>query len=83
MGALGSEAVLRLQLPERCKFCGAVGSVRLEQTIKARSVTVAWCCNLCDRGWPVSAAEFQPERRGADADRRNTPRSDRRGRRPT
>jgi hypothetical protein len=24
--------VLRLRMPERCQFCGALGSVRLEQT---------------------------------------------------
>ena len=75
--------MVRFPLPERCKFCGAVGSVRLEQTIKARSVTVAWCCSLCDRGWPVTVEELQPERRAAEADRRKATRTDRRGRRPT
>jgi hypothetical protein len=72
--------VIRFRLPERCRFCNALGSVRLEQTIKARSVTLRWCCNLCDQGWPITDEDAQPERRAATKDRRRTTRADRRNR---
>ena len=80
-GDLGSEQGFCFRMPERCQCCGAVGSVRLELTMKARSVTIAWGCNLCGRGWPVRPEELQPERRSAEADRRKASRTDRRGRR--
>jgi hypothetical protein len=73
--------VLRLRLPERCKHCGTLGSVRAEQTIKARTVTLRWCCNVCDRGWPVTPDDYQGERRTAMSDRRRVTRNDRRNRR--
>jgi hypothetical protein len=73
--------MLRLRLPDRCKCCRAVAAVRLEQTIKARSVTLMWCCNACDEGWPIVDEDYQPERRSRIKDRRHQTRSDRRRRR--
>ena len=75
-----SEQGLRLRVPERCLFCGAVGAVCLEQTIIARSVTVAWDCHRCGRGWLVRPDELQLDRRSAEADRRKASRTDRRRR---
>jgi hypothetical protein len=73
--------LLRLRLPERCKFCDALGTVRPEHTIRAKSVTVMWCCNRCDREWPITEDDYQQERRREVSDRRKQTRSDRRARR--
>ena len=73
--------MLRLRLPEQCKVCGAAGTVRPEHTIKAKSVTVMWCCNACDESWPIASEDYLPERRKGTQDRRKLTRNDRRDRR--
>ena len=70
--------MLRLRLPNRCRFCDAAGTVRPEHTIKAKSVTIAWCCNECDREWPITEDDYEPEQRSSTSDRRKQTRSDRR-----
>ena len=72
---------MRLRLPERCKFCGAAGTVRPETTIRDKTVTVQWCCNHCDRGWPITDTDYQPDRRRDVSERRKQTRTDRRNRR--
>jgi hypothetical protein len=71
---------IRLHIPEQCKFCGGKGTVIPEHTIRGTHVALRWWCNRCDRDWPTSVQEQQPERRGSEGDRRETPRGgDRRG----
>jgi hypothetical protein len=71
---------LALRLPERCRFCNAVGSVSLEQTIKGKSVVLTWCCQRCDQEWPVTPEEEEHDRRLGTDERRRTSRKDRRQR---
>ena len=72
---------MRFRLPERCRFCSAMGSVRPEHTIRAGTVTAKWCCSQCDRDWPFTEDDQQADRRSSVTERRKHSRSDRRNRR--
>jgi hypothetical protein len=55
-----------VQLPARCKFCNALGTVTSEMTI-VHGVTVrTWCCRACRAEWPLTPTEVRAvERRQA------------------
>ena len=42
-----------LRVPEQCPRCGVFATVKLETTIKANAVLLAWCCTACSQSWPV------------------------------
>jgi hypothetical protein len=42
-----------LRVPEQCPHCGVFAKVKLETTVKAEAVLLAWCCTACSRSWPV------------------------------
>jgi hypothetical protein len=67
---------LSLRVPPTCPHCGAVGSVKLEQTIKGAMANLSWCCTACDTAWPINFTDA--ERRKPAHDRRKVPRKDRR-----
>jgi hypothetical protein len=73
---------LSLTVPRICPACANVGSVVLQVTVDAGTVTFDWCCGACDLLWPVTAGEpahpAKVELR-MKADRRKTTRSDERG----
>ena len=48
---------LKLTVPLVCKFCGRTGTVKLERTVKAGEIELAWCCAACARDWPVDGDE--------------------------
>jgi hypothetical protein len=54
------------QLPARCKFCNALGTVKPEMTI-VHGVTVrTWCCRACRNEWQLTSSEIRAvERRQA------------------
>src|SRR3954453_8158678 len=76
------EAVtVRLTLPERCKLCGAIGSVVPETTITGGVVLLKWFCRTCAAEWPMTKAEQQMvEGREAQPDPATPPESPSRGR---
>lgn len=72
-------SALPFQLPARCKFCGALGTVTPEMTI-VHGVTVrTWCCRACRKEWPLTAGEIRAvERRQALSSRAGRPSQQRR-----
>lgn len=77
----GAHGPLRLQIPQTCPLCAAVGRVILEPTaFNLETVLLHWRCTRCQQSWPVTAAETGvTERRQGAADRRRQPtRKDRR-----
>jgi hypothetical protein len=70
------------RLPDRCKFCDALGTVTIEMTIVRGVTKRSWCCRGCRREWPLTARELKAferhfvstERGPAPRRRRTTPR---------
>jgi hypothetical protein len=60
---------IRFKVPDLCPFCGAVGQATAETTVVSNTLTVQWCCRVCNRGWPVT-----PTDTATTADQRHTPR---------
>jgi hypothetical protein len=48
---------LRFHLPKKYRGCGEMGTVRLESTIRGRTVLLSWCCDACRYDVPVSNLE--------------------------
>ena len=71
-------AGVRLRVSDPCQGCGAVGTVRIEQTLKGDTVTFMWCCRACDHEWRITEDDHLPEHRKAPADRRKVTRKERR-----
>lgn len=42
-----------LRVPEQCPNCGVFAKVKLETTVKANAVILAWSCSACSQSWPV------------------------------
>ena len=58
------------RLPDRCKFCDALGTVTIEMTIVRGVTKRTWCCRGCRREWPLSARELKAfERHFVSSDR--------------
>jgi hypothetical protein len=54
-----------LSVPLHCTFCGQVGTVKLEQTIRGEIVTAKTYCTACHVSAAVSPEEVKgPEVRG-------------------
>ena len=68
---------LALQIPDVCKYCGAVGLVLPDYTVRGGVALMEWSCVACDREWPITAEDQQEERR-RQPERRRRSRSDRR-----
>ena len=49
--------VTGLKVPERCKLCGAAGTVVPETTITGGVVLLKWFCRACGDEWPMTNAE--------------------------
>ena len=47
----------RFRLPERCKLCGAIGTVSRETTITRGVVFLSWCCRSCRGDWPITSED--------------------------
>ena len=56
----------------------AAGKVVLETAVKGKMAVLQWCCESCDKEWPVSPDEEQIDRRNGPGDRRARRRNDRR-----
>lgn len=70
--------MIRYAVPQQCIFCGTTGRVGLEARVRHGGVALCWCCQACDREWPVRQDELLPERRLGPSDRRRVTRRDRR-----
>src|SRR3954471_17688083 len=68
---------LRLRMPKECPFCGRLGTVTLETTVRGDAVTLNWCCRECGREWRIQADEQLPDRRSSP-ERRKSVRKERR-----
>ena len=55
---------LVFRMPAKCPFCGSVGTVSPETTIKGKSVSLKWCCRKCSHDWPITAGEHIARRSG-------------------
>ena len=68
----------RYAVPQRCVICGTPGRVELEARVRQGAVALCWCCQACDREWPVRQDDLLAERRLGLRDRRRVTRRDRR-----
>ena len=55
-------ARMKLRVPEHCQFCGALGTVTPEHTVRGNEVELTWCCKACGRDWPIESEEAQAQR---------------------
>jgi len=51
---------ISLRVPPECDRCGAVGKVKLQQTLKGDQVLLEWCCTACNAEWPVKRRDQPP-----------------------
>jgi len=49
---------ISLQVPRRCKRCGCIGRVHLQQVIQGERVILQWHCKACEDEWPVRRKEI-------------------------
>ena len=74
-----SRMPLWFRLPTKCIFCGAVGTVVPETTIRGDAVLMAWCCRSCNNDWPITDEQTMEDRRRIGLpDTRDTLRTERR-----
>ena len=72
------DTLLKLRVPEQCKFCEAKGTLQAETIVVGNTVTLKWCCRKCDAEWSIMSGEFVERRKTPE--RRRTPRNERRKR---
>jgi hypothetical protein len=70
--------MMRLAVPEKCRFCGITGFVVLRARTHGGGAARCWYCQRCDGIWPLSGSDQRGERRTGPSDRRARARADRR-----
>jgi hypothetical protein len=56
------------KVPERCKLCGATGTVIPETTISLGVVLLKWCCRSCRGEWPITSDDEESHEESREED---------------
>jgi hypothetical protein len=56
--AAADQSRLKIKIPECCPFCGTVGHVTIETTVRGSTALLTWCCRKCSHEWPIADHEI-------------------------